>query len=162
MERRRIDFAADEDNNGTIRITAATCHDLDGTEKYRFGPNEGIEMRFRFESDREIERPHVSVRMTDGRPGAIIECSMLEDGEAPAKVGREWECALRIESLPLRPRLYQVWVEVEDESAHGQLMDWIEAAAFRVEAPAGSGPQAVVAAALGGPVAVPYRWEVNT
>ena len=88
VERRRIDFAADEDNNGTIRITAATCHDLDGSEKYRFGPNEGIEMRFRFECDREIERPHVSVRMTDGRPGAIIECSMLEDGEAPAKVGQ--------------------------------------------------------------------------
>jgi ABC-type polysaccharide/polyol phosphate transport system ATPase subunit len=162
VERRSIDFAEVDNNNGAIQITGATCHGLDGAERYRFAPHEGLELKFRFVAEGEALRPHVSVRVTDGRPGAIIECSMLEDGDAPAKVGREWECSLRIDSLPLRPRLYQVWVEIENESAQGQLMDWIEATAFRVEAPAGSGPQAVVAAALGGPVDVPYRWTVRS
>jgi hypothetical protein len=145
-----------------VRISSATCHALDGTEQAIFGPGEGLEIRLTFTSEREIERPNVSVTITDGRPGALVECSMLEDGLAPLKVGREWECRLRIESLPLRPRLYQVWADVEEATGQGQLMEWLEVASFRIDAPAGAGPQGVVMSALGGPVSVPYAWDVRS
>jgi ABC-type polysaccharide/polyol phosphate transport system ATPase subunit len=161
LEERR-DVAADPENVGVVRVTGATCHSLDGAERYRFAPNEGIEVRLRFHADRALERPNVSVSITDGRPGAIVECSMLEDGEAPLRVEQEWECRLRMDMLPLRPRPYQVWAEVQEAGGRGQLMEWIEVGSFRIEAPVGTGPQAVVAAAMGGPVAVPYEWDVTS
>ncbi len=157
----RRDVAADPENVGAVRVTGATCHALDGEERYRFGPNEGVEVRLKFRSDHPLERPNVSVSITDGRPGAIVECSMLEDGRAPARVGEEWECRLRMDALPLRPRPYQVWAEVQEAGGRAQLMEWIEVASFRIDAPVGAGPQAVVAAAMGGPVSVPYRWDVS-
>jgi ABC-type polysaccharide/polyol phosphate transport system ATPase subunit len=161
-EQRRIDLGALEDNRGSVRITNATCHGIEGDERYRFAPREGIEFRLQFACSRDVERPNVSVSVTDGRPGAIVECSMLEDGEAPERVGAEWECRLRIDALPLRPRLYQVWVEVQDGTGRGQLMEWLEVTAFRIYAPVGSGPHGVVAGALGGPVDVAYRWEIRS
>jgi len=162
VEDRRVDLTSLEENIGAVRITQATCHALDGAEQHRFGPNEGLEIRLRFVSERAFERPNVTVGITDGRPGALVECSMLEDGNAPAHVDRQWECRLRIDALPLRPRLYQVWAEVQEAGGRGQLMEWIEVASFRVDAPVGTGPHAVVAGALGGPIAVPYRWDVRS
>ena len=161
MEDRKVDLRKHEDNTGTVRITEATCRGLDGAERYRFAPHEGIEICMRLVSERELVRPSMSVSITDGRPGALLECSMLEDGQAPAVVHHDWECCLRIESLPLRPRLYQVWVEVQEAGGRGQLMQSLEVSGFRVEAPTGAGPQAVVTAALGGPVAVPYSWAIR-
>jgi energy-coupling factor transporter ATP-binding protein EcfA2 len=161
LEERR-DVAGDPENIGAVRVTGATCHGLDGVERYRFSPNEGVEIRLRFRAERALERPNVSVSITDGRPGAIVECSMLEDGQAPRRVEQDWECRLRMEALPLRPRPYQVWAEVQEAGGRGQLMEWIEVGSFRIEAPAGTGPQAVVAAAMGGPVAVPYEWDVTS
>jgi ABC-type polysaccharide/polyol phosphate transport system ATPase subunit len=162
MEERRIDLTASEENIGVVRITEATCHALDGAERHSFTPGEGLEIRLRFEARRELDRPNISVGITDGRPGSLVECSMLEDGQAPARVGREWECRLRIDSLPLRPRLYQVWVEVQDSTGRGQLMDWLEVTALRIDAPAGAGPHGVVMSALGGPVNVPYTWDIRS
>jgi ABC-type polysaccharide/polyol phosphate transport system ATPase subunit len=162
MEQRRIDLRAIPWNVGRVRVTNATCHSLDGEERYRLAGHEGIEIRLQFEAERQVERPNVAVSITDGRSGALVECSMLEDGEAPTHVGREWECRLRIDSLPLRPRLYQVYVEVQEGGGRGILMQRIEVTAFRVEAPIGAGPHAVVAAALGGAVVVPYQWDVRS
>ena len=161
MEARRIDLAHLADNRGAARIRTATCHGLDGSERYRFAPFEGMEIRLGFVSEREIVRPNVSVSITDGRPGALLECSMLEDGQAPGLVGREWECRLHIDSVPLRSRLYQIWAEVQESSGRGQLMERLEVGGFRIDAPSGIGPQAVANAALGGPVAVSYSWDVR-
>lgn len=162
MEERRVDLSAGANNQGVVRIESATCHALDGTEQSTFSPGDGMEIRMKFVSTSDLERPNVSVGITDGLVGALVECSMLEDGLAPASVGREWECRLRIESLPLRPRLYQVWADVQEETGRGLLMEWLEIASFRVDAPAGAGPQGVVMSALGGPIKLPYTWDVRS
>jgi ABC-type polysaccharide/polyol phosphate transport system ATPase subunit len=161
IEDQRGSLREQDANNGPVRVVAATCHGLDGQERYSFAPREGIELRFRFESDRPYEQPHVGVEITDGRKGSLIECSMLEDGRAPGAVGKQWECRLRIDSLPLRPRLYQVYCGVHG-SHGGRLMDDLEVTGFRVEAPPGEGPRAVVNAALGGAIDVGYGWDVLT
>jgi ABC-type polysaccharide/polyol phosphate transport system ATPase subunit len=162
VEERRIDLADLTKNTGVVRIIQATCHGLDGGERYQFTPDEGLELRLKFETTGEVEGPNVSVGITDGRPGTLIECSMVEDGRAPTRVGGSWECRLRIDALPLRPRLYQVWTEVHEAGARGLLMDWLEVAAFRIDAPIGEGPRGVSTAALGGPISVPYTWDVRT
>ena len=64
--------------------------------------------------------------------------------------------------LPLRPRLYQVMVDVYESTGHARLMNWLEVTRFRVAGPAGDGPRAVASASLGGAVAVPYRWDIRS
>jgi len=162
MEDRRIDLRTNDRNTGVVRVVEIECLALDGSARTTFATGEGIEIVLRFECDRALVRPSVVVTITDGRPAAIVECSMLEDDQAPTRVEPSWECRLRIDSLPLRPRLYQVWAEVRDEHGRGDLMTRMEVGAFRVDAERGAGPQAVTTTALGGPVEVAYRWDVRS
>jgi ABC-type polysaccharide/polyol phosphate transport system ATPase subunit len=162
MESRRLDLLSMDRNHGRVRIVSVTCHDADGNEVTRVAPDDAMEIRLRFESDEPLERPHVVVGITDGRPGVLIECSMLDDDSAPAKVGREFEVSCVIERLPLRPRLYEIWCDVIAGDGYGRLSDWIQVGGFRVVAPVGTGKKAVVNAASAGALAVGYHWEVRT
>jgi len=162
MEERRLDLGRVQQDAGAVRVTGVTFHALDGEEQYRFAPENGLEIRVQFESDHRIERPHVVLGITDGRPGVLVEISMLDDGAAPAVVGERWECRCVIDALPLRPRLYQLWCDVFAGDAMTPLMDWIQVGAFRIVGPVGEGPKAIVNAGLAGAVVVPYRWDVRT
>jgi hypothetical protein len=162
IEDQRVRLSEQDSNTGPVRIVSATCHGLDGKERYHFAPHEGVELRLRFESERSYEQPHVNVEITDGRSGSLIECSMLSDGQAPNAVGNEWECRLRIDSLPLKPRLYQVVCSIHGAGGAGRLMDYLEVTGFRIDAPATSGPNSVVSTALGGAIDVPYHWDVQS
>lgn len=162
MEDRRLDLLSLERNQGRVRVVSVTCHSPDGAEKSRFAPDDPIEIRLRFETDEALERPHVVLGITDGRPGVLIECSMLDDDSAPQEVGREFEVSCVIHQLPLRPRLYEIWCDVIAGDGYGRLSDWIQVGGFRVVAPIGEGKKAVVNAASAGAVAVPYHWEVRT
>jgi ABC-type polysaccharide/polyol phosphate transport system ATPase subunit len=144
-----------------LRLAAATLHDLSGEERYAFRTGEGIELRLRFRSEGELRRPHVNVGISDGRAGLLVQCSMLHDGEAPERVGPEWECRCRIERLPLRPRLYQVFCDVYGERGHGVLTAWTQVSSFRVEGTLGEGPLAVSDLSTSGPVEVPYSWSIS-
>jgi ABC-type polysaccharide/polyol phosphate transport system ATPase subunit len=144
-----------------LRIVGATLHDLSGEERYAFRPGEGLELRLRFEGERVLRRPHVNVGISDGRAGLLVQCSMLHDGEAPERVGPNWECRCRIDQLPLRPRLYQVFCDVYGESGHGVLTEWSQVSSFRVEGTLGAGPLAVSDLSTSGPVDVPYSWRVD-
>ena len=146
---------------GSVRVVSSTMHGPGGEERYRFRKDEPIELRLRFEAKEPLRRPHVNVGITDGRPGLLVHCSMLTDGQVPERTGKQWECRLRLGPLPLRPRLYQVYCDVYGPHGHGILTDWQQVLAFRIEGDGGSGPLAVVNAALAGAVDVPYSWTVT-
>jgi lipopolysaccharide transport system ATP-binding protein len=147
---------------GVMRVVAASLHGLDGGERTEFEQGEGMEIRLRFVSEAPIRAPHVNIGITDLRAGLLVQCSMLHDGEAPETVPTEWECRCRIESLPLRPRGYSVFCDVYGERGHGVLSEWAQVASFRVGGLQGLGPLAVSDVETSGPVAVPYRWQVET
>jgi len=160
-EQRHRVFDPDAQEGSDLRIVAATLHDLSGEERYAFRTGEGVELRLRFRGERALRRPHVNVGISDGRAGLLVQCSMLHDGEAPEHVEPEWECRCRIERLPLRPRLYQVFCDVYGESGHGVLTEWTQVSSFRVEGTLGEGPLAVSDLSTSGAVEVPYSWQVN-
>lgn len=162
MEHRPVDPSTLADNQGVVRLLAATIRDQTGAQTRRLGAHEPFEIHLEFASSRPLERPHVAVNITDGRPDAIVQCSMLDDGCAPARVGRRWECRLCIDALPLRSRAYQVDCAVYESTGHAKLMAWLPATTFRVEAPFGAGPRAVANSLLGAAVDVGYRWDVTT
>jgi len=161
MEERRVHFGRDSSGDGAVRVTGITCHAPDGEERYRFAPDEALEIRIQFESDHPVERPHVVLGITDGRPGVLVEISMLDDGQAPSSVGARWECRCAITALPLRPRLYQIWSDVFAGDGVTPLMEWMQVGAFRIIGPVGEGPKAIVNAGLAGAVVVDYRWDVR-
>lgn len=161
MENRRVDLRTVEKNDGAVRITSATCHGLDGTERTHFESGEGMEVRLHFECNKPLAGPLVSIEVNDGHSWSILECSMLDDGHMPEAVGSTWGCTLRIDALPLRPRLYHVDCAVYEATAQVKLMPRLEVATFRVVDDLGQGPRAVMVAASGGPLNVPYSWKVH-
>ena len=161
-QRYSLDTTAEQEDRG-LRIVEATCHGLDGDERYEFSPGEGLEVRLRFRSDTPLERPHVNLGISEGgtsRPFA--HCSMLHDGQAPARVGTDWEVRCRIPRPALRPRLYAVYCDVAGSEGYGMLLDWSETTSFRVVGDDGTGPLGVAHRSTSGPVVLDYSWEVDS
>lgn len=144
-----------------LNLEAVSCYGADGSERYAIVTGDPLGIRLRFRAATPIDRPYVSIGITDGRPGNLVLCSMLVDGGAPERVEGEFIVACWIESIPLLPRVYQLWCSVRSGQAYGDQFDWQPIGAFRVaEAPGLIGPAALAHAATDGPVYVPHRWEV--
>jgi len=140
-----------------------TCHGGDGTESYAFRTGEDLEVRLHFRALAPVRSPYVSLGITDGRPGNLVLCSMLVDGAAPAKLDGESVVSCRLRSLPLLPRVYQLWCSVRSEQAYGDVLDWQQVGTFRI---AGAtrlvGPAAHAHTSTDGPVHVAHEWQVTT
>ncbi|MDR7542944.1 MAG: ABC transporter ATP-binding protein [Armatimonadota bacterium] len=144
-----------------LHFEGICCYGADGGERYAFRTGEDVELRLRFRPLAPLRRPYVSLGITDGRPGNLILCSMLVDGGAPECVEDPFEARLKMRSLPLLPRVYQLWCSVRTEHAFGDVFDWQPVGTFRVtEPPSLSGPAAVAHTSTDGPVHVDHYWEV--
>src|SRR5439155_666611 len=99
---------------GGLVLTRLTAHALDGDERYVFRPGEGIEVRLTVQAETAIRSPWFSLGVSDGRPGALIMCSMLERAEAFDLAPGEHQLLCRLPALPLAPRAYELWLSVLD------------------------------------------------
>jgi lipopolysaccharide transport system ATP-binding protein len=145
-----------------LQLVSTTCHEASGAERYAFETGEDIEIRLGFEALVPVNRPHVSIGITDGRPGNLVLCSMLVDGGAPDRVDGRMTVSCRLRSVPLLPRVYQVWCSVRSEQAYGDLFDWQPIGAFRVTQTAEcTGPAAQAHLSTDGPVYVDHEWVVS-
>jgi lipopolysaccharide transport system ATP-binding protein len=148
--------------DGPLRLECVSCHGPRGDERYAFSTGEDMEVRLRFHASRELNHPHVSIGITDGRAGNLALCSMLVDGHAPERVDGEVEVACLLRCLPLLPRVYQLWCSVRSEAAFGDLFDWQPIGAFRIADDGRfGGPAAQAHISTDGPVYIPHDWEVN-
>jgi lipopolysaccharide transport system ATP-binding protein len=145
-----------------LRLEEATCHGADGRERYAFKTGEDIEVRLNFEAMVPVNRPHFSLGITDGRPGNLILCSMLVDGGAPERIDGAVTVSCRLHSVPLLPRVYQLYCSVRSEKAYGDVFDWQPVGNFRIEQSVqGAGPAAQAHLSTDGPVHVQHEWEVR-
>jgi ABC-type polysaccharide/polyol phosphate transport system ATPase subunit len=145
-----------------LHLEQATCHGRDGEERYAFKTGEDIEVRLNFKAKVPVNRPHFSIGITDGRPGNLILCSMLVDGGAPERIEGTVTISCRLHSVPLLPRVYQLYCSVRSEQAYGDVFDWQPIGNFRMEQSVqGAGPAAQAHLSTDGPVHVPHEWEVR-
>jgi ABC-type polysaccharide/polyol phosphate transport system ATPase subunit len=145
-----------------LSLEAVTCHGPDGEERYAFKTGDDLQIRLRFRASTPLRRPHVSIGITDGRPGNLVLCSMLVDGGAPEEVSGTVTVSCWLHSVPLLPRVYQLWCSVRSEQGFGDLFDWQPIGAFRVaDADGLDGPAAHAHASTDGPVYVAHEWEVR-
>jgi homopolymeric O-antigen transport system ATP-binding protein len=148
--------------SAALQLARMTICTTMGEEKFAFRTGDDLEVRLLFRAPESIRRPHVSIGITDGRPGNLVLCSMLVDGGAPETVVGDTEFACRLRRLPLLPRVYELWCSVRSEHALGDLFDWQPIGTFRIaESDAGVGPAAQAHTATDGPVFVEHEWEVT-
>ena len=144
---------------GFLSIAGVAVYGLDGVERYRFRPGEGIEVRLSAVAEQPIKSPWFSLGVSDGRPGALIMCSMLERGQSFDLGPGEHVLACRIPSLPLGPRSYELWMSVRDASAAVDIVDWSCVGSVQIEEdPREAAPNALSAPWMYGPVRVPFQW----
>jgi homopolymeric O-antigen transport system ATP-binding protein len=161
VEEERLRPQSGGPEEGVLEVVDVSVRDLEGRERTVFAPRDGVQIRMRFRGP-EVERPHVTIGITDGRPDALIGISMLIDGEAPERVGPgEWTISCQIDELRLQPRLYQIWGEVWGADGASRLTPWRDWGTFRVEEEVDVGANALIGRRVAGAVAVDYRWIVE-
>src|SRR5579883_1956000 len=102
VKHEQLELVGPDRSEGPLQLVTATCHGAGGEERSHFASADTLEIRLLFEGEFPLVRPHVVVGITDGRPGMLVECSMLEDGQAPDRVAARWECRLTIDRIMLR------------------------------------------------------------
>jgi ABC-type polysaccharide/polyol phosphate transport system ATPase subunit len=148
-------------HDGPLQLLDVRLTDADGAASTVLRPGEGCALDFHFRATSPVKAPHLNVGVTDGRPGLLLQCSMLVDGGAPDVVDGDWRVRLEIDELPLRPRLYHVYCDVFQADAQSSFFPWTEVLSFRVESqgePTGSGALTTLGEHLAAPVLTRHRW----
>jgi homopolymeric O-antigen transport system ATP-binding protein len=159
---RRMSLGPQQVSSKYLGLDRASCHAASGEERYRFSTGDDLEVRLRFRALAPLNSPYVSIGITDGRPGNLVLCSMLLDGSPPSEVDGAFAVSCRLHSIPLLPRVYQLWCSVRSEAGFGDLFDWQQVGAFRVAAgPNFSGPSAEAYVSTDAPVHVGHEWQVK-
>jgi len=146
-----------------LTIERVTVHDGTGTESYVFRSGEPLEIRLEVVTDQMLVRPWFSVGLSDGRPGTLVLCSMLEGhGGFDLPPGRHIvKC--RLGPLPLAPRVYELFAGVREGVGAGDLMNWSPVGAIRLRLPDEVfGPSGLTAPWMFGPVRVSHQWALDT
>ncbi len=143
-----------------LRVERMSLHDASGTERAAFRTGEDLEIRLSVTSELPIARPVFSLGISDGRPGNLILCSMLVDGNIPEFIAGSSTMSCRIRRIPLLPRTYQIWCSVRTGHGYGDIFDWQLVGALRVaEGPPGlNGPGLIAHTSTDAPIFAEYEW----
>jgi lipopolysaccharide transport system ATP-binding protein len=145
-----------------LELERAACHDSQGLERYAFSTGDDLEIKLHFRALQPLSYPHVSIGISDGRPGNLALCSMLVDGGAPEVLEGRTVVSCKLRSIPLLPRVYHLWASVRSEHAYGDVFDWQSVGSFRVaDAPGLVGPAAQAHATTDGAVYIQHDWDVK-
>lgn len=151
----------DQPANGEVRCLRTATFDGDGNPCSTFRPGDAMTVRMTFAGGREYDCRRLSMRIRDGQGDDLIECvteieSVSANGSAPT-----WTAQCRIASIPLNPRMYQLWCSVADGSVPKRRLDWTEVGGFRVEIPSEWASGQTMTSAAGPAVAVSADWRVD-
>ncbi|MEL7157298.1 MAG: hypothetical protein AAFN30_11930, partial [Actinomycetota bacterium] len=142
-----------------LQCVRVATFDAGGRPAATFGPRAPIVFELTFDGPDVIEQRQVLIRITDGIGDDLIEAASPIMGSSPA--GTTWTARCRIDSIPLNPRLYQIWGRVTDGGRPEGGMEWREVGAFRIErgdAARGCRPTSIGVP----PVAVDADWSIGS
>lgn len=142
-----------------LRITRVSLHDQTGREVDEFAAASAMTVRVHYHASEPIRSPIFEIGLADGRMGAFALASMLIDGAVPETISGDGYIDCTFETLPLFPRLYEVWGGVRGAAGYGDLVDWQRLRLFRVTGDVGHGVGAVSHSLTNAPVHLPYRWS---
>lgn len=145
-----------------LAIDRCTVHAADGEERYAFDSGETVELRIHVTAAALLPNAWFSISVNDGRPGFLIHCSMLERAKGLALTPGHHVVRCRIESLPLSPGAYELWLAVRDEAAIADLIQWSRVGAIRIRHPDSPlGPSGLTAPWMYAPIKVAHHWSLD-
>jgi ABC-type polysaccharide/polyol phosphate transport system, ATPase component len=163
VDEQRMEGLADRDvvAGEDFEIVRITVHAANGEEVDSVPADEPMTVRVHFVAHTPIRRPSFTIGFGDGRVGAFSSASMLIDGEAPELINGVGHVDCTFESLPLRPRMYEIWCGVRGEHGYGNLVRFQPLRMFEVagELPVGKG---ALSWGLKTPVEIPYSWTTES
>ena len=143
-------------------VEKVSVHDSRGMERYVFETGETLEIRFHVSVENELAHPWFSLGVTDGRPGILVLCSMLEGHQGFDIAAGNHVVVCRFGPLPLGPKVYELYMGVREEKGAADLLEWSLVGAIRVGLSASLvGPGALTTSWMYGAVRVPYQWHLE-
>jgi hypothetical protein len=141
-----------------LDILEVAILDGDGRRVSEILQGESMTVRIRYLAKRRIEEPMFCVGLSDGG-ACFAQAATVVDADAPDAIFGEGFADCTFESLPLRPRVYEVWGAMAG-GLGGNLIDWQRLGVFRVHgASFGPGKAAVSTMLSEAPVEIPYHWD---
>lgn len=153
-------FEAPAKSSDVVRCVKATTQNAMTEPTGTFKVGDPMTIHFVFEAKTSLANPRVNLRITDGQWDDLIEC--VSPVDAVGGTGTRWGARCKIESLPLNPRVYQVWCSVTDTATSRRVMEWNEVGAFRVEAGDDWAIGDKLTSVAGPPVAVNDKWTIES
>jgi len=145
-----------------LTVERTTVHAADGIERRVFEFGESIEIRLHVFAHEYIPSAWFSVGISDGRPGALVLCTMLERGTGIDLAPGRHTVSCCLTSVPLTARTYEIWVSVRERSAAADLIERTRVGTFRIQpSSAAEGPSSVTAPWMYAPVRVAHDWRVD-
>lgn len=154
-------------SHGPLHIERVVFARQDGTEATQFETGDSLVVNLHYMASSPIPKPHFTLGISDGRTGMLFLATMLIDGQSPAELHGKGIIRCEFRSLPLMPKVYQLWGEVRDKSLYAQIVPWQILGTFRVIESTTSNwaisqahADAVSVRHLreDAPIYVPYRW----
>jgi ABC-type polysaccharide/polyol phosphate transport system ATPase subunit len=145
-----------------LAIERTSVHDSVGNENYVFDSGESIEVHIVVSAVTTLARPWFSLGISDGRPGTLILCSMLEGHEGFDLGPGQHIVVCRLGPLPLESGVYELYVGVREAKGAADLLDWTRIGAIRVSSSRELvGPGALTTSWMYGAVRVPHSWSLR-
>ncbi|MDH4280099.1 MAG: polysaccharide ABC transporter ATP-binding protein, partial [Acidimicrobiia bacterium] len=136
-------------NPESIRCLRVVTSDDSGRQTSTFRPGDPVTVRLTFAGGVPDEPHRVALRVRDGYGGDLVELATDVDPDTSVSGGR-WSIECRLESLPLNPRMYQLWCSVGSGRPLRRRLEWTEVGALRMEVP-GSWSESRALASTAGP-----------
>jgi ABC-type polysaccharide/polyol phosphate transport system ATPase subunit len=145
-----------------FELQGLTLSDGDGRPRAFLHTGEALTVSLGYESPEEFRPAQVALKVLDDRLATVL-LAVWEQKESPApwRSGRGTiHCTF--ESLPLSPRLYQVWAQVLREPDLREELPWTLVGTFPVIDGRGRSQRAFLPRGREAPmVVVPTRWEME-
>ena len=142
-----------------LEIVRVTLHDEAGREIDDGVSGLPLRIRLHYRTTRPIPEPIFAVGLGEGTLGCFAVATMSVDGQVPPLIDGEGWIDCMFESLPLLPRVYEIWGSVRGQAGFGDLVDWQRLRLFRVTGEiVGGGRSAVSHSMAYAPIKIPYAW----
>jgi ABC-type polysaccharide/polyol phosphate transport system ATPase subunit len=143
-------------------VERVTVHEPSGAERYAFDPEEPVEVRFHVHAERDLPNSIFTLGITDGRPGMLLQCSMLEQAHRFRVPRGHHVVRCQLGHLPLAPRTYEVWVGIRD-SVGSAYLEWSCVGALQIRLPKDffAASNSLAPSSQMSPVRVRHRWAVD-
>lgn len=146
-----------------LEIVEVAVRDAQGREVDQVMSNETMTVRIHYRALSEIEGPIFSIGLADPAVGLFSLASMLIDGRTLRSIAGRGFVDCTFQSLPLRPRTYEIWGSVRGEAGFGDLLEWQRLRRFQVIGEhLGHGKGAITHSMREAPVVLPYEWKFGS